>query len=100
MATRYCGSARVSLKFVDATNQYRAVVSNRGERKTVYVGVPPASRLAVDSPEAFDQAAHAALSFAADEGLDPNGCELHPSGSGWLVRRAKTGARSVVRWRI
>lgn len=34
------------------------------------IGAPKSSRLAVDSPEAYDETAHAALSFAAHDGAD------------------------------
>jgi hypothetical protein len=47
------------------------------------------TRHAVDCPEAFDDAAHAALSFADDDG--PNNWADHstskPDGSGWLIER-------------
>jgi hypothetical protein len=99
-ARRYSGEVRIELTLVPAPNmphgeQYRCDISLRGVRLgTQYVGIPAHLEHAIDSPEAFDAAARAALSFAVDEEergeRDWRGfadhCELGPDG--WIVRCA------------
>ena len=45
----------------------RAVGFRQGEGRTIQVGAPAHLTNAVDSPEAFDDAARAAIAFAQDE---------------------------------
>lgn len=86
-AGRYSGNARAKISFDDTKDQYRAVISvlqptgrpdggwRYSVRTTQYVGRPPGvtgrgwegERTSVDSPEAFDDAARAAFSFAMHE---------------------------------
>lgn len=75
MATRYSGGVKVACKLVAAPNmphgeQYRCVLSNdAGKIGVQYVGLPAHLTHAIDSPAAYDAAAHAAISFALDEGM-------------------------------
>jgi hypothetical protein len=53
------------LTYRDATSDYRVVISADGlQSETVIVGEPKYLAHAVDSSEAFDEAARAAISFA------------------------------------
>jgi len=93
MPTRYSGTGKITVTYSDSRNQYKVrCLNDRKEPQSVYVGIPPASRLAVDSAEAYDQAAHAGLSFCVDEGFDPSGFEYNPEGTGWLIRRTRGGS--------
>lgn len=94
MATRYSGDVVVRIHWNDRTSQYDATVSAPGERPVrIHVGHSPASRLGVDSPEAYDSAAHAAISFADDEesGIGARAA-TRPDGSGWHISRTKANA--------
>ena len=54
------------------------------------MGEPGVLTHAVDSPEAFDESAHAAISFADHE--SPGWAELadsEPDGSGWMIFRSE-----------
>lgn len=64
---RYSGELIVSL--VLRGERYRCTVTHgiEGERYTCTVGTPHVLTQAIDSPDAFDEAARAAISFAADE---------------------------------
>lgn len=72
MAKRYCGEVTIELYYRDdkPDPDYRARVScTRGYRVIVVKppGVGYGDGVAYDSPEAYDRAAHAALSFAMDD---------------------------------
>lgn len=69
-AERLSGDTRVTLAWNDHTQQWRCDVSCRDGRKTIYVGRAPADRNGVDSREAYDSAARAAVAFAVDKGLE------------------------------
>ena len=85
MATRKSGRVRVVCKFEDRGSRYRCVVKTPEEKATVYVGEPRSLTVAVDSPKAYDSAARAALSFAAEE-IDVERFAAF-TGSGWRVTR-------------
>lgn len=87
MATkRYSGNITVALSFVDSENHYKCNVSVGGKRgKTIIVNPPRHLTRSVDSADAFDDAAKAAISFAADEGLDTDGADH--TGSGVAIHR-------------
>jgi hypothetical protein len=54
------------------------------------IGHPPASRLAVDSSKAYDEAAHAAITFADDENHDiGEAAQVDREGRGWDIVRSK-----------
>jgi hypothetical protein len=75
MATRYSGEAVVRVTWVDTTKtscphggHYRATVSVRG--RNLWSGTicaPQHLTMGVDSPEAYDDTARAALAFAEDD---------------------------------
>lgn len=73
MATRYCGQVKITVRIVPARHmphgeQYACVISLHGKHLgTMHVGIPAHITRAIDSPEEYDDAARAALSFAADE---------------------------------
>ena len=95
-AVRYSGSVRIELTYEDADGCYDGKVVVDGHTYSVSVG-PPASGygpgVAYDSPEAYDRAAHAALSFAAADIEWGEGCDIFTpaaelDASGWVIRRA------------
>lgn len=103
MATRYSGDLTITLTYRDPhaelfdmypNGDYRATISwpsrARGgkHRRTIYVGAPKYLRQAVDSPEAYDSAAHAAISFAAEEESEI-GERAAIGTDGWLISRNK-----------
>ena len=67
MATRYSGNVRINLRYTDHDGQYHCNVVWTDGRKNVIVGHPAHLTMSVDSPEAYDRAAHAALSFVDNE---------------------------------
>ena len=95
MATkRYSGNVTVAINYVDSENHYKATVSAGGKRgKTVIVNPPRHLTKAVDSAEAYDNAAKAAVSFAEDDGFDASGAEY--TGSGIAIRRHKPSHGNV-----
>lgn len=73
MAKRISGQTTISMRWEEGFfpnmahgGRYRCVVSNKNGRLVIYVGAPVCLTHAVDSPEAYDDTARAALSFAAD----------------------------------
>lgn len=98
MAVRYSGSLRITLVYVDAESQYRATLAwtegpGRSRRKTVRVGPPRVLSRAVDSPQAYDEAAAAAISFANEE--DP---EIHDLAA-WTDQGLYIGRSAERAWR-
>lgn len=89
MATRRSGRARVVVTWNDLRSHYNARVAVGG--RTVWkgtIGAPRSMHTAVDSPASFDSAAHAALSFALDEGaLDEGDLDFEASGTGYSMSR-------------
>jgi hypothetical protein len=94
-AVRYSGSLRITVEYIDAqydynnpNGQYRCVVSGKFGRDVVWVGAPKCLMQSVDSPKAFDLAAHAAISFACDkDGNNDVAEEAETTESGWLILR-------------
>jgi hypothetical protein len=69
MATRYSGSLKLSIT-LDTTDTYSVTLSGDGYRCRLRgIGLAPATaaRVALDSAEAYDAIARAAISFAAHE---------------------------------
>ncbi len=94
MATRTCGKVKIQCTYRDASDDYRCVLSVGGKKRGVqYVGAPAHKTMPVDSPKAYSAAAHAALSFATDEGMVDAG-ECEHTDSGFRLRRM---VRRVVR---
>ena len=88
---RYCGQYRIDLELTD--DGYDALVFlNRRLLYTCALGIPEG--ISVDSPEAFDSAAHAAMSFFANESAFFDEDLTEPTLTGWHIRRPKpeTGA--------
>jgi hypothetical protein len=89
------GSVRIELSYEDSDECYDGKVIVDGHTYSVSVG-PPASGygpgVAYDSAEAYDRAAHAALSFAAADLEWGGGCDIFTPAaeigpSGWIIRR-------------
>lgn len=111
-ARRYSGSCTIYVELVEEQRlqiqghpaTYRCVVTDSGskDRFDVMVGHPKHLVRAVDSPEAFDDAAHAAISFALNADTEDFvqvrhlDLEFHPSpkldGSGYHVGRRPSDA--------
>ena len=100
MATvRMSGNARVRLRWDDDASVYRASVSVEGRQLVTYsIGAPAVLERAVDSPEAFDATARAALTFALAEKLDvdPDFESIRDSGTGAITDRIKITRRRYV----
>lgn len=89
MATRYSGTLKINVLYNDRQDAYRASISRKGKSLwSGWIGRAPASRLAVDSPEAYDAAARAALAFADDDGADVSDYADFTD-SGYNVRRTE-----------
>lgn len=100
MATRYSGDGTIRMSFVDRDNNYRCSVNDgHGGQGTVYVGLAGKIDKPVDSPEAYDEVAHAAISFADHDGL-VDSSYFETTDSGWAVSRkprSKSPRRSSIR---
>ena len=81
MATRYSGNVRIEVTYREPGNtsgvfipgitatrpEYHCRLVWPGDSGSVVVGAPAHLTMAVDSPEAYDKAAHSALSFTDNE---------------------------------
>ena len=90
MATRYSGNLRITCLYRDQGDYKCTVTPHGGRGVTIYVRPAPAGfgrGVAYDSPKAYDEIAHAAISFADDEerGL---GEEAEMNESGWVIHRS------------
>jgi hypothetical protein len=95
-AVRYSGAVTVELTYDDSDLCYDGRVIADGHTYSVSVYAPKAIRgvAAYDSSEAYDQAAHAALSFAAadmewGEGRDIFSPAAETNAHGWVIRRRR-----------
>lgn len=100
MAIRYSGNVRISVMYRDQ-GDYKCSVSGPGGRWSGVVRPAPSgfgAGVGYDSPKAYDEVAHAALSFAANDkrGIDE---EADYTDSGYAIRRTKAyrAARSPTR---
>jgi len=94
--TRYSGDITISLIYSDEEQQYACQLSADGETSEyATVGEPKVLEHAVDSPEAFASAAHAALSFVMDDQKDIVD-KAAMTDSGWHVGRTKDNRWPVV----
>lgn len=108
-ANRYSGDLRIRVAYIDAkpgdvysdgtlrdrNGKYRChirPIGNRFVHTTVYVGAPAVLSHAVDSPEAFDSAAHAALSFALNDGWPVEAHAAWVDNAGWHIGRSPSKA--------
>lgn len=97
MATRYSGELTIHVKWVEDVNVhphngfYDTSVIYKGRRvSTPVVRAPAHLTVAVDSAEAYDQAAGAALSFANDEEPEIGEQAAYSrSGASWYIARDK-----------
>jgi hypothetical protein len=82
------GDTTVSVQYRDKSGSYDTTVRSPDGSRKIVVGRAPADRTAVDSEAAYKSAAHAAISFAMDEGLD---CQpdYNEAGSGYVISRSK-----------
>lgn len=87
MAIRYCGELTIRVSYLDSSSEYRCTVSRAGKHlATLYVGEPKILCRAVDHPEAYDSAAHAALSFCEDSAVEDGASWTYDR---WDIRRRK-----------
>jgi hypothetical protein len=98
MAIRYCKNVKIDCKLVPATpygEQYKCNISRDGKKLGVqYVGLPNFIGGGIDSPKAYDSAAHAALAFAVDQDGDLADY-LEYTDSGFAIRRQKAYRHEV-----
>lgn len=102
MAKRYSGTVTISIRYVDNESAYRCYLTSPTTmyRRGVAVAVrrPAVSSISVDSPRAYDEVAHAALSFVADgfSGQIINAERIvecaEANESGWYVSRSSVRA--------
>ena len=98
MATRKCGRVTIRCSLVPAPGmphgeQYKCVLSVGGVvRSTQYVGLPAHLSHAIDSPRAYSDAAHAAVTFALDEGKLSDS-DVDFTDSGYRLQRPKRRSR-------
>jgi hypothetical protein len=95
-AVRYSGAVTIELTYHDSDRCYDGKVIADGHTYSVAVYAPKVVHgvSAYDSPEAHDQAARAALSFAAadvgwGEGHDIFSLAAESDGGGWVIRRRR-----------
>lgn len=91
MAKRYSGRAVVTVLYDDRRGDYKATVAI-GKRNvwSGRIGEPKSRTIAVDSPKAYDDTAHAALSFADfdTDGEIRDEAAYDTDGAGWHVGRS------------
>lgn len=93
-AFRYSGDVRGRLTYLDTKACYRVFLTRpNGAESRQFVGEPVVLQCAVDSPEAFDEAFRAAISFAdheADGDRFGEGCSHDANGAIVVARKAET----------
>lgn len=101
-AVRFSGTCSIRIAICEDPSRqvpgsgatYRCVVTDATsrDRAVVVVGSPPVLTQAIDSPEAFDAVAHAAISFVLEESRT-TGQTFTPEhdGSGFLIERRSVG---------
>lgn len=68
MAKRYSGAVTIRIQWSDVLDEYEARVTMPGTKgESIRVRAPAVLERAVDSPDEYDSAARAALSFASEE---------------------------------
>jgi hypothetical protein len=82
---RYCGGIRISIVLTDR-DEYVCLVSDDDDEVRVVVNSPKVITLALDSEEAFDDTARAALAFAIDE-RDNSFEDCDADDSGFVITR-------------
>jgi hypothetical protein len=106
MAKRYSGTVTISIRYVDNESAYRCYLTSpltfRRQGYAVSIREPASLNVPVDSSEAYDAVAHAALSFLANDIEEWRGNHLNShaeilacaesSDSGWCVARSAVRA--------
>jgi hypothetical protein len=98
-AKRYSGSISIRVTYLDYPHtgrfngEYRCFLRANNARCTIYVGVPASTLLPVDSPEAFDSAARAAIGFADHEFGDWGDWAEVSASVGYVITRRADGPR-------
>lgn len=89
-AKRYCGRWVISITYQDKWSEYLCTITHDADRghvvASVSVGEPKTLTHAVDSAIAYDNVAHAALSFESEKLGDS---ELDFTDSGFRIRRKR-----------
>lgn len=96
-ALRFCGGLRLRLTILEPHEVYRVwITDDRGTRYRTTVVAPRCADHALDHPESFDDAAHAALSFADHDrsDLDFMRADMDRVG-GWNITRKPQGEEEV-----
>ena len=91
-ATRFSGEIAISIIHSEQEQEYACRLAFPGDRSAYQVvGEPAVLEHAIDAPEALDAAAHAALSFAAEEPVGGSEVEQHAAmtDSGWHIGRTE-----------
>jgi hypothetical protein len=91
-ATRFSGDIAISIIHNERERQYACRLAIPGGRSGYQVvGEPAVLEHAVDAPEAIDAAAHAALSFAAEDFHTRSDVEDHAAmtDEGWHIGRTE-----------
>jgi hypothetical protein len=88
-AARFSGDIEISIVYNERERQYTCRLALPGESVFQVVAEPAILEHAVDSPEAFDSAAHAALSFADNERRRVIVEHAALSECGWHIGRTK-----------
>lgn len=93
-AVRYSGSVTIELTYEDSDRCYdgKVIVDGHTYSVSVYAPLTIHGDCTYESPEAYDQAARAALSFAAadtkwGQGLDIFSPAAESDAEGWVIRR-------------
>jgi hypothetical protein len=98
---RYCGEIRIRITYLERgphrNGSYRCYLTAPGGAKvTIIVGAPAYLSHGVDSSEAFDETAHAAISFADNEPESDadwsSAAAVKADGTGWLIGRSEATA--------
>jgi len=95
MATRYSGEVVIAIRMKETRHGATYHCALRGpdaEKAIVEVGSPKMLEHAIDSPDAFDAAARAAISFAQDEDGGFENVASKLDGSGHHVGRTMEDA--------
>ena len=91
-ATRFSGDIKIGIVYSESEAQYACQLSMPGVPSVFeVVGEPAILEHAVDSPEAFDSVAHAALSFSAADDLYMGDVDGHAAYNcdGWHIGRTE-----------
>ena len=94
MVTRYCGRATICIWYDDRDDWYTCRIAVGGKQLGhQHISYPAARQYAVDSLKAFDEAAQAAISGAANNGnIDESDIDWGDSGP-VITRKRARGSR-------